>query len=124
MAFWKFTGPNGTVYPGLGGLTVNAGDVIDFGNTSNPGDGNWVTDAGPATVVPEGIVFSGAGNSAQETRRPTDPFTTGDLGVTVYNGPTASTATAGGGAALPATVAGYLAVTISGTSYKVPYYAN
>ena len=124
MAFWKFTGPNGTTYPQLGGLNVNTGDVIDFGNTNNPGDGQWVTDVGPATVVPEGIVFSGAGNSASETRRPTDPFTTGDLGVTTYNGPTASTATAGGVGSLPATVAGYMTVVIGGTSFKVPYYAN
>lgn len=37
---------------------------------------------------------------------------------------TAATATAGGGAALPVTVAGYLTVVINGTTQKIPFYAN
>ena len=37
---------------------------------------------------------------------------------------TAAGATAGGGATLPATVAGYLVIDVNGTSRKVPYYAT
>lgn len=36
---------------------------------------------------------------------------------------TATSATAGGATALPATPAGYLTLSINGTSYKVPFYA-
>lgn len=39
------------------------------------------------------------------------------------NGPTSSTATAGGGVALPATVVGFLEVNLSGTVRKIPFYA-
>lgn len=37
---------------------------------------------------------------------------------------TSASATAGGGATLPATVAGYLVVNVAGTNRKVPYYAT
>lgn len=39
-----------------------------------------------------------------------------------YHDNTSATATAGVGAALPATVQGYSIITINGQDYKVPYY--
>jgi hypothetical protein len=41
-----------------------------------------------------------------------------------FTASTASTATAGTATALPATPAGYLPVTVNGTTYKIPYYAQ
>lgn len=122
MAFWKFLGSNGTTYPQLGGLTVNTGDVIDFGTYVPSDSANWSSDAGPATVATD-LNFPGAG-AANATRHVDPALSLGDLGVAVYNGTTASTATAGGGAALPATVLGYLVVQVSGVNVKVPYYSN
>jgi hypothetical protein len=44
--------------------------------------------------------------------------------VTVSSATTATTATAGTSGAIPAQVAGYLVVSINGTSRKIPYYAT
>ena len=50
-------------------------------------------------------------------------ITVGANGILYFNTPTTATsATAGGASALPATPAGYVEVSISGTLYKMPYY--
>jgi hypothetical protein len=40
-----------------------------------------------------------------------------------FGGTTAATATAGAGAALPATVQAYVVINVAGTNFKIPYYA-
>lgn len=47
----------------------------------------------------------------------------GSAALTVTNGVVSTVAVAGGGASLPATVVGYLSVSINGTTRKIPYYA-
>lgn len=49
-------------------------------------------------------------------------FTVDDGGQLYLFGPTSATASAGAKAAPPATVAGYLNVTVSGTAVRIPYY--
>lgn len=58
MAFWQYTGP-GQKYPTLG-IHVLTNDIVDFGTVVPPGDGNWSTNAGPATVEHPGVFYSGA----------------------------------------------------------------
>lgn len=80
-----------------------------------------------ATSLP--LVVKGA---AAQTNRLTEWLNSADAvllgvgagGVLEFNAAnTAATATAGGGAALPATVAGFLLITVNGTARRVPFYA-
>lgn len=122
MAFWRFTGGSPVAYPTLS-ITANPGDVYDFGTVPVPLDGNWTSDAGPANAFPpEDVVYPGSSTNTTRIQRPSFPL--GDLGVATYVGTTATTATAGSGGSLPATVQGYLVINIGGTNFKVPYYTN
>jgi hypothetical protein len=71
------------------------------GNVAPPGAG--------AQVAPSVALTAAAPNVA--------------AGQVAFGNGTAATATAGSGAALPATVQAYLVVNIGGTNFKIPYFA-
>ncbi len=48
MAFFAYTGTDVREYPALN-VVAQPGLVYDFGGNPNPGDGRWVSNAGPAT---------------------------------------------------------------------------
>jgi len=88
-----------------------------------PGRLMFSTTADGAATVTERMRIDSAGNVGIATASPLSRLhVAGDL--TVSSATTAATATAGTSGAVPAQVAGYLVVSINGTSRKIPYYAT
>jgi len=114
-----------------GSLTITAGGISASGNISTSGG----TLSATAINVGTGAITGGsltlgttASISSAGLLTAANITTTGLLKVGSIEMPTATTATtsvsAGGAAALPATPAGYLQVTINGTIRKIPFYPN
>jgi hypothetical protein len=110
----------------LGIHTASEG-VTAMGGISVVVGPNYPQDSG-LVLVADGTDALMSANAGEVIFRPNGPGsvtgqmlidTTGKINV---SGPTAATATAGASGAIPASVAGYLDVVISGTTYKLPYY--
>ena len=122
MSFYKYVGSSQITYPAYGGITVNPNDVWDLGYAVPP-DSSWNADPGPATAYDPTVQFPGStGNSTRAIDTPGWQWSEG--GQLSYSGPTAASATAGTSGAVPAQVAGYISIVISGSTYKIPYFAN
>lgn len=122
--------------PGASG-TRNGGDVSIYGGTGGTRYGNVFigTDYDPATWNWQGM---GRGIFVQDMQsEPSADLSSGFAhwsqsgrpkwrfnSTTLRLDGTAAGATAGAGAALPATVEGYLTVQVNGATRKIPYYAN
>jgi hypothetical protein len=112
---------NGTSYQG--GVIITAVANGTPSATSLPTSMRFATTAADAVTASERLRISPAGNVGINTTSPSSRLhVAGDL--TVSSATTATTATAGTNGDVPAQVAGYLVVSINGTSRKIPYYAT
>jgi len=93
------------------------------GDADMPTSLQFFTTADGAGSVTERMRISNAGNVGVGTNAPSSRLhVAGDL--TISSATTATAATAGTNGDVPAQVAGYLVVSINGTSRKIPYYAT
>lgn len=102
-------------------LTLTTSGVVEWdivNNRSAVGTLQFV--AGGTAVAQIGT----AGTISGTNHTSTGVATAAAAGAVNYGGTTATTATAGGLAAVPATVAGYVIVNVAGTARKIPYFAT
>lgn len=95
----------------VGSVTVQAGGTLEiekcsFATLTNSGTLNIL-----GTLVASNEILAGAAPTV-------------GAGQVGYGGTTAATASAGAGAAPPATVDGYTVINVGGVTKKIPYYAN
>lgn len=113
-------------------LTLKSADVgasaVHFQNTSNSA-GAWVGVVGSAGAggAPAGALAVSIDGTATSPMyvTPGNVTVAGALhaqSIVLSSATTSTSATAGGATALPATPAGYLSISINGTTFKLPYY--
>lgn len=111
-----------------GSLSITAGAITASGNITSSGGslsatsisvGNGNITGGSLTLTAASITSAGLLTAANITT--TGALTTGSISLPSATTSTTS-ASAGGGPALPATATGWLHVTINGTVRRIPYY--
>jgi hypothetical protein len=112
---------NGSTY--AGGASISAVAIGAPSATSLPSGLRALTTPASSLTPQERVRIDPDGNVGINTTSPSSRLhVAGDL--TVSSATTATTATAGTNGDVPAQVAGYLVVSINGTSRKIPYYAT
>lgn len=103
------------------GLSINGGTTITSGGLSVTGGTTLSAASGVALSV--GLV-AGQPSIACSTIQCNGAAVTASSGAVNYGGTISATATAGGGAAVPATVAGFIIINVAGTARKIPFFAT
>lgn len=131
-----FVDENITVTNWYGCVVGVPGHNSPLGGTITNGYGLFIDNllgGGVAITNPAAIRIAGTGNSGRvwwgnSTWLTQDPsgkleISLNSAALSLVNPKTSASATAGGGAALPATVGGYFSVIIGGVERKIPYYS-